>query len=175
MKKVFALFVLLSQGFLLMGCQSNVVNDPDPFELVKISIFLPNDQYKASLSYQVPKDVRFLPLIPTTEIEGYTFVGYEDYRGYPITEYTTSSDTMAIYAIYTVNEHTLYFHVNGGVEMAPMTFKYTETIETNDFIPTKENHTFLGWFKDEAMTQPIGIFFAEDNDVHIYAKWTLNE
>jgi uncharacterized repeat protein (TIGR02543 family) len=158
-----------------MGCESQVENDPDSFETVKISIFLPNDQNKPSLSYQVPRDVRFLSLIPTTELEGYTFVGYIDHRGYPITEYTTSDDSMAIYAIYTVNEHTLYFHVNGGTALSPVTFKYTEAVVPNNYIPTKENHTFAGWYKDEALTQPIGIFFAEDNDVHIYAKWTPNE
>ena len=40
--------------------------------------------------------------------------------------------------------------------------------------PTKVGHTFIGWFIDEALTNPYSFLRMPAHDVKLYAKWQVN-
>ena len=66
------------------------------------------------------------------------------------------------------------FDSNGGSQVAQVTADYNNKL-TRPADPTWAEHTFLGWYKDPALTQPWDF----DNDVvtgniTLYAKWSLN-
>jgi uncharacterized repeat protein (TIGR02543 family) len=175
MKKILYVCALLLISLSLIGCQSDPIPEPEVIEKVRVYVGLSTHEGTTKGFIDVPKGSKILQVIQPEIIVGHTFVQFENSEGLPITEDDVVNEITTIYVIYTVNEHTLYFHSNGGSEIPPMVFRYTQAVQPNKYIPTKEGYTFVGWYGDEALTKPISIFFAEDYDVHLYAKWTPNE
>ena len=71
---------------------------------------------------------------------------------------------------------TVTFEPNGGV----LAGKTTSEQRSNDSVqykpddPTKEGHTFLGWYKDSACTQPWDFDDWVTGDMTLYAGWRAN-
>ena len=66
---------------------------------------------------------------------------------------------------------TITFNSNGGSDVAPIETEQGSTI-TAPAQPTKDGHTFVGWFKDESLTNEWD--FAVDmvyGNTTLYAKW----
>lgn len=113
-------------------------------------------------------------IIPTPTKEGHTFAGWytEAEGGTPVVEATPVEleNAHTIYAHYTVNSYTLYFDMDGGVEIAPITQDYGTPVTLAN-APTKEYYLFAGWTLNgqafELDTMPAG-------NVTIKAVWTLN-
>lgn len=66
------------------------------------------------------------------------------------------------------------FDSNGGSQVAQVTADYNNKL-TRPADPTWAGHTFLGWYKDPALTQPWD--FDNDvvtEDITLYAGWSLN-
>lgn len=60
------------------------------------------------------------------------------------------------------------FETNGGSAVESMKYVYGELPE-----PTKDGKSFGGWYKDEALTEPVDkLDPALSGDVTLYAKWT---
>jgi uncharacterized repeat protein (TIGR02543 family) len=114
----------------------------------------------------------------TTPVEptkvGYTFAGwYTDAEKTQAFVFTTPVvDNMTLYAKWTILSYEATFNLPEGDPIV-LTFEHGDTIVP----PTArqiEGYTFVGWFFDEAFTQPLnggGI----DDDCDLYAKYDKNE
>lgn len=97
--------------------------------------------------------------------EGHTFRGWS----VPLTNVTENVTAMAEY---TVNRYTVRFESNGGSEVSSVTESYGATLEAPEE-PTKEGHRFVGWYKDEALTEAWAFAIEQIPaiDITLYAKW----
>ncbi len=114
-------------------------------------------------------------VIPTPTREGYNFIGWYTEPGDAGTLVTESTNVEldvvhTLYAHYTVNSYTLYFDMDGGVEIEPITQAFGTPVVL-PAPPEKEYYLFDGWTLDgepfELTTMPAG-------NVTIKAVWTLN-
>jgi len=65
------------------------------------------------------------------------------------------------------------FDSNGGSAVQTITVKIGKTIsEPED--PTKEDHTFSGWYTDEALTTTFNFSTAIKGNMNLYAGWTTD-
>ena len=85
---------------------------------------------------------------------------------------TPSSDPTSISS--TVQAYTLSFQTNGGSTLDPITLEVGEAITLPED-PTKEGHTFDGWFTDESLATAFSLTTMPNNDVTLYAKWLVNQ
>ena len=80
-------------------------------------------------------------------------------------------------AVITVNEITygkITYELNKGVNSSINPDTYEEGEELVLAEPTRDNHTFKGWFTDKACTKPINKITSEmRGDIILYAKWHL--
>ena len=96
-----------------------------------------------------------------------------------------------LYAMYSANRYTVYWHLNGWLNTydegntahrtLPEHGGYFVEYELDEFSSLKwENHEFLGWYKDPACTEEYkfnqtGQYKINDEqvngDIHLYAKW----
>ncbi|MGO4501206.1 InlB B-repeat-containing protein, partial [Paenibacillus sp. 2RAB27] len=77
-----------------------------------------------------------------------------------------------LYAKWTPINYTVSFVVNNGIEIEGKQADY-DTVITSPTVPTKENYTFAGWYKEAQLTNPW--VFGTDKvlgDTTLYAKWT---
>ena len=111
------------------------------------------------------------PANPTKE--GYTFAGWfldanfataVDFANFKVTEDIT------LYAKWTINTYTVTFNTNGGSTVANTTVNHNNAV-TLPQAPTKEGHTFVGWYTDEACTSQYTNGKITANTT-LYAKWT---
>lgn len=63
------------------------------------------------------------------------------------------------------------FETNGGSEIAAVELKKGDKLE-KPADPTKEDHEFVGWFEDEALTVQFSFEKPIEANITIYAKWT---
>ncbi|MDD3113550.1 MAG: InlB B-repeat-containing protein [Candidatus Izemoplasmatales bacterium] len=80
---------------------------------------------------------------------------------------TTIATTMA------PQEYTIVFVENGGSEITDIAaLEGSNVTEPND--PTKEGHTFAGWFSDDELTSEYVFSIMPSENLSLYAKWTPN-
>lgn len=113
----------------------------------------------------------------------YTFDGWYDENGTKLESvplFSKDNQTkieVAIYAKWTPVEYTITFDTNGGTPLESKEY----TIETATFkLPTratKTGYTFVGWYKDEALTELFGTEVPQGTtgDFTLYAKWELTQ
>ena len=115
---------------------------------------------------------------PTTPSkQGHTFGGW--YKDATFTEpwhFATDAVTEAITlnAKWTTNNYNVTFDSNGGSAITMQQVMYNTQASTPT-TPSKQGHTFVGWYKDTAFTAPWN--FATDvvtEAITLYAKWTTN-
>ncbi len=159
-KKVLLLLVLIF-GIALASCNGNKVS-------VTINYgfdFEPKTVSAEELDGKVLK----------AEKEGYTLVGWY-YDDYFTTEYITNTKIQGninIYAKWEAVKYNINYHLDGGTnnEINPLT--YTIENEVTLAEPTKEGFAFLGWYKEEALTNKVtSIAKGTTKDIDLYAKWT---
>ncbi|KTD85918.1 hypothetical protein UQ64_17640 [Paenibacillus etheri] len=71
-----------------------------------------------------------------------------------------------------INEITVTFNSNGGSKVESISVTSGTTI-TEPVVPTKEGHIFIGWYKDEELTEKwdFSSNHVEDQNIILYAKW----
>lgn len=73
------------------------------------------------------------------------------------------------------DERNVYYVIGGGSFKDSVSEKYTVGEGMTLPIPTKKGATFVGWFKDAAMTVPVTEITPNDKDhMVLYAKWDTN-
>jgi uncharacterized repeat protein (TIGR02543 family) len=108
--------------------------------------------------------------------DGYDFVGWFqdeslteawDFQTDVVTEDTT------LYARWTIRMHAVTFDTDQGSTIDSVEVAYGESVdEPGD--PAKEGHDFVGWFRDESLTETWD--FQTDvvtEDTTLYARWTV--
>ncbi len=116
------------------------------------------------------------PTNPTKE--GHTFAGWfsdEALTNAYTFPATMPSSNVTVYAKWTINQYTITFDTNDGTSINPITQDYNTAL-TAPSNPTKEGHTFAGWFSDEALTNAYTFpATMPSSNITIYAKWTINQ
>ena len=71
-------------------------------------------------------------------------------------------------------DYTLTFVTNGGSSVDPVIGNVDDgPIDLSKHVTTRDGYTFLGWYADEELTQPISTVIL-DKDYTVYAKWQAN-
>lgn len=96
---------------------------------------------------------------------GFTARGFEQ-----TTVAADGSTNIDIY--YDRNVHYVYFHTNGGSYVDPVEAVYGQQVTVDNKSTQQEGFTFLGWYKNEALTQKAeSSLTMGDQNVNLYAKW----
>ena len=108
---------------------------------------------------------------------GYVFSGWYTAAsgGTQVSNSTVVSSDMTVYAHWEVATYAVNFDANGGTgEPASQTKTHGANLTLSTVIPTRTNHTFLGWATEENPTevqyQP-GDVYTENSDIMLIAVW----
>lgn len=106
---------------------------------------------------------------------GYTFEGwYQDEELTQIYTFTTMPlDGATLYAKWLGQPTNLFFNSNGGSDVLMITAPLGSSIE-KPLDPTKEGHTFDGWYQDTSLTEPYTSWVMPSGGVTLHAKWQVN-
>ncbi len=111
-----------------------------------------------------------------TADEGYLVAGWyesQDGSGDAYVFGSTISQNLVLYAKWNLQSYTITYELDGGTNGAnPST--YTIKTENKALVdPTKEGHTFGGWYYDAAFTnKATQISTGTKGNITLYAKWT---
>lgn len=70
-----------------------------------------------------------------------------------------------------VNQYEVQFDSMGGSQIEPVLCDYKQTLDCSEIVPEKENHVFMGWYKDEACQEKWTNEDIITSDIVLYAKW----
>ncbi|XMB71455.1 ABC transporter substrate-binding protein [Mycoplasmatota bacterium WC30] len=120
--------------------------------------------YNEEQDYNISLSSLITPENPTKE--GYAFSGWDI-----ILPENMPAEDVTIQATYSINQYSINFDSNGGTEVQALTQDYNTYI-SQPISPTKEGHSFEGWFLDEQLTQSYIFSTMQANDIVLYAKWS---
>ncbi|MCR5832952.1 MAG: BspA family leucine-rich repeat surface protein [Candidatus Saccharibacteria bacterium] len=81
----------------------------------------------------------------TPQKAGYTFAGWQDENGNPFNPATPITDDAKIKAVFTVDNYTISYDLNGGTTATSNATSYTVNDSITLIEPTKEHYEFTGW------------------------------
>ncbi|HZK38610.1 MAG TPA: InlB B-repeat-containing protein, partial [Clostridia bacterium] len=100
---------------------------------------------------------------------GYTFNGWSPV----LPTYGPAANTTYI-AQWTVSKYKVNFDAKGGSAVSSITQNYNTSV-TKPADPTKDGHTFAGWYTDVGLTNSVSWpYILGMANVTFYAKWTVN-
>lgn len=109
--------------------------------------------------------------------KGYTFKGWYKDKNYTkrIRKIKKGSKgNKRIYALWKAVKYKLSYTSNGGVNDYRNTKKYTCVRSVKLYPATKENYTFVGWYKDKKLTKKVTkLKKGTRGNIRLYAKWQL--
>ena len=73
-----------------------------------------------------------------------------------------------------VTYYTLHFETNGGSAITDMREANNTRISLTKYVPTRQGHTFIGWYSDHSLTNQISEVSLTKN-MTVYAGWRANE
>jgi uncharacterized repeat protein (TIGR02543 family) len=113
------------------------------------------------------------PIEPTKE--GHTFGGwYSDIALTTAYTFTTMpSQSITLYAKWTINTYTITFNANEGSTVAPITQNFNTAV-TAPTDPTREGYTFDGWYANQELTTAYTFSAMPSQNIILYAKWNVN-
>jgi uncharacterized repeat protein (TIGR02543 family) len=117
------------------------------------------------------------PMAPTRE--GYTFAGWFTEaaltNAWDFDTATMPAHAVTLYAQWSINSYLVSFDENGGALVPNQTLEY-QSLVTEPADPTREGHTFAGWFADGAFTTPwdFSVDAVPAHPITLHAKWTVN-
>ncbi|MBR3473441.1 MAG: InlB B-repeat-containing protein [Oscillospiraceae bacterium] len=80
------------------------------------------------------------------------------------------TEDTTVYAVWTIQVHTVTFKANGGTETASQTVKHNAcAYEPDD--PTRRGYVFDGWYTDQNLTRLFDFSTPITSDLVLYAKW----
>ena len=105
---------------------------------------------------------------------GYTFEGfYKDILltdSYAITN--MPAEDITLYAKWSINEYIIIYVTNAKDTLEDDVYNYDNDIVLKTI--TKLGHTFDGWFLDESFNSKMTLTSMPENDITLYAKWSVN-
>ena len=73
-----------------------------------------------------------------------------------------------------VTYYTLHFETNGGSAITDMREAYNTRISLTKYVPTRQGHTFNGWYSDQSLTNQVSEVSLTKN-MTVYAGWRADE
>ena len=73
-----------------------------------------------------------------------------------------------------VTYYTLHFETNGGSAITDMREAYNTRISLTKYVPTRQGHTFNGWYSDSSLTNQVSEVSLTKN-MTVYAGWHADE
>ena len=73
-----------------------------------------------------------------------------------------------------VTYYTLHFETNGGSAITDMREENNTRISLTKYVPTRQGHTFIGWYSDQSLTNQISEVSLTKN-MTVYAGWRADE
>ena len=108
---------------------------------------------------------------------GYAFVGWE-YNGnmieLPFVPEDSDPSVINLEAVWSINQYTVTFDINGGSPVTAITQDYATTV-SKPTDPTKVGYTFAGWYSDSNLSTAYTFTTMPAEDITIYAKWIINQ
>ncbi|MFA6739788.1 MAG: InlB B-repeat-containing protein, partial [Bacilli bacterium] len=83
-----------------------------------------------------------------------------------------SADT-TLYAMCSIQSYTFAFQTNGGTNLDNLTEEYGTSL-TQPTAPIRALHSFVGWYRDSALTQAYSFSTMPAESLTLYAKWNEN-
>ncbi|HCX64566.1 MAG TPA: hypothetical protein DHN33_05095, partial [Eubacteriaceae bacterium] len=113
--------------------------------------------------------------LASPEKKGYAFDGWfreEFFQNRFTVEDSIDEDTV-LYAKWTPLEYSVVYRLDGGVNAPDRIKKYTIEMKTAQLkTPTKENHSFLGWYtKATGGEKKTEIVQGSTGDIELFARW----
>ena len=132
-----------------------------------------------------------LSSLPSVSRSNYSFDGWftDKDGGEKVTEATEFSKNTIVYAHWTyiggsggsggsrkpsVTYYTLHFETNGGSAITDMREANNTRINLTKYVPTRQGHTFIGWYSDQSLTNQISEVSLTKN-MTVYAGWRADE
>lgn len=114
---------------------------------------------------------------------GYRFLGWSDEDDGEVKYLDGANFTMdasaetTLYAVWQIIDYRIVYELDGGENSSANSNSYNVNSDTLVLAePTKAGYTFVGWYSDSAKTVIVTEITAENlKDVHLYAKWVVNE
>ncbi len=107
----------------------------------------------------------------------HTFAGWFDnpyFLGDKITSINSNQmGDITLYAKWTISLRQISFESNGGTQRNALIQAIGTTVN-EPIAPTREGYTFDGWFKDQQLSETFLFNIMPDENVTLYAKWTVN-
>ena len=73
-----------------------------------------------------------------------------------------------------VTYYTLHFETDGGSAITDMREAYNTRISLTKYVPTRQGHTFNGWYSDQSLTNQVSEVSLTKN-ITVYAGWRADE
>ncbi|MDY0209852.1 MAG: InlB B-repeat-containing protein [Acholeplasma sp.] len=169
----------LSGNYLDVTITINLVDIEAPIMFATPDLLIATDIYNTLTIEQIIEFLRRSEDIISYEVLTNLYSGNETTLGtYAITLSVTDSDNNVKQinpSILVGNSeeiyHHVYFETNGGTPInAKIVPDLSKLVVTN---PTRAGYTFIGWYKDEALSQPFSLVSDSITfDITLYAKWT---
>lgn len=166
---VMVLTLVLTLGF------SNAVSAKTKVKTYKITYVLKGgtNNKKNTKKYKSTKNTKLY----SPKRKGYTFKGWYKDKNYTkrIRKIKKGSKgNKRIYALWKAVKYKLSYTSNGGVNDYRNTKEYTCERSVKLYPATKENYTFVGWYKDKKLTKKVTkLKKGTRGNIRLYAKWQL--
>ena len=139
-----------------------------------------NRLFPVSLASQFDQGVKFAQISlganhsSALTTRGYVYTwGFNDFGQLGIGNTTEFNVPKLITALVPAPFSVINLNTNGGDALIALEGEPASPLEAPQD-PTKIGHTFAGWFEDEALTIPYVFTVFPEEDITIYAKWTIN-
>jgi uncharacterized repeat protein (TIGR02543 family) len=160
----------------------NVTLDADWLRLYDVIFNEAGGSTVSDITDVVQGDTITAPTAPTKD--GYTFSHWEWNDGYDDYTWSFASDTVGddkvtssndihLTAVWTADQYTITFDSNSGSAVAAITDDYGSDVTAPEE-PTKNGHTFEGWYSDVELATEYEFTTIPGEDITVYAKWTVN-
>jgi uncharacterized repeat protein (TIGR02543 family) len=109
---------------------------------------------------------------PQPTKEGYSFINwYIDSNLNKLFESNfIPKQDLTLYARWNINQYTITFQSNGGSTVNSITKDFGASI-TSPTTPTRQGHTFTGWFIDTELTNRYSFVTMPSNNLQLFAGW----
>ncbi len=118
-----------------------------------------------------------LPVIYNPIKEGYSFDGWYFDSSFEtsLTNLTSNAYNIKLYAKWSPKTYSISYEMNGGIndQLNPTQFIFDSEYPIIHN-PTREGHTFMGWYLDADFEEILSNITTNSKDIVLHAKWEIN-